>query len=225
VTDLLQPDDLRAAADLCADTLRTVADRDWDAPAHGLEWSARHTLVHMARVPLHYAAHLATRAVTPSTVRIGSLVERSDGSPAGPPTLIAAMRAYAWVLADVITATPPGVRAYHQSGMADRTGFLAMTCDELLIHTDDIMRGFGVPFVPPHDLAGRVCARLFPWAPPDVLPWVALRWANGRQDLPEPFGRLGPDWWWHCAPLEEWDGTMPAPVLPPASTESGSEKA
>jgi hypothetical protein len=33
-------------------------------------------------------------------------------------------------------------------------------------------------------------------------------WANGRRDLPDK-ERLGPDWAWHCAPLDEWDGKVP----------------
>ena len=53
----------------------------------------------------------------------------------------------------------------------------------------------------------RAIRRLFPWAPTDVDPWSALRWATGRLDLPG-HGRLGPDWAWQAAPLSEWDGTL-----------------
>jgi hypothetical protein len=94
------------------------------------------------------------------------------------------------------------------AGMADRSGFLAMGCDEILIHTDDILRGLGSSFSPPPEIVSRVLARLFPWAPTNTDPWETLRWANGRADLgdlPNP----GPNWIWHCAPLEEWDGTIP----------------
>lgn len=210
MTDLLQPDDLCTTADLCARTLSSVSDPDWDSPVPGLEWSAAETLFHMARVPLNYAVHLSTRATGLSQFRVGSLVERSDGSPASPFTTIAAMRAFSWILADVVAAASPGTRAFHQAGMADRSGFLAMACDELLIHTDDILRSFGDRFDPPREPTARVLARLFPWAPTDVDPWLALRWANDRQELPPPHGRLGPTWVWHCAPLDEWDGTISA---------------
>jgi hypothetical protein len=209
MTELLQPDDLRNTANFCAEELGSVADSNWDAPVPGLDWSARETLFHMARVPMNYAAHLATRASSLTTFRIGSLVERSDGSPAGAPSTIAAMRTFCWILADVVTAAPPGTRAFHQAGMADGPGFLAMTCDEMLIHTDDILRSFELSLDPPRNLIVRVLARLFPWAPADTNPWMALRWANGREELPPPHDRLGPDWIWHCAPLEEWDGTIP----------------
>jgi hypothetical protein len=176
----------------------------------GLEWSAYETLFHLMRVPLNYASHLATRAGSPIPFRIGSLIERSDDSPAGPTTTIAAMRTFSYILADVVAASPPDARAFHQAGRADGSGFIAMACDELLIHTDDILRSAGAHVRPPEDLVAQVLARLFPWAPTDVDPWRALRWANGREELPPPRGRLGPNWSWHCAPLEEWNGIMPA---------------
>jgi hypothetical protein len=205
----LSPDDLRRLADLCARELASLPEDGWGAPVPGLEWSAYETLFHLMRVPLNYASHLATRAGSPIPFRIGSLIERSDGEPAGPATTIAAMRTFCYILADVVTAAPPGTRAFHQAGRADGSGFLAMACDELLIHTDDILRSAGSSFRPPAKLVARALARLFPWAPVDIDPWRALRWANGREELPPPRGRLGPDWSWQCAPLEEWDGTMP----------------
>jgi Mycothiol maleylpyruvate isomerase N-terminal domain len=205
----LAPDDLRQLADLCAQTLASLPEDGWESPVPGLEWSAYETLFHLMRVPLNYASHLATRAVSPIPFRIGSLVERSDGSPAGALTTIAAMRTFCFVLADVVEAAPPGTRAFHQAGRADRSGFIAMACDELLIHTDDILRSTESYFQPPEDPVARVLARLFPWAPTDVDPWKALRWANGREELRPPHGRLGPDWTWHCAPLEEWDRSVP----------------
>jgi hypothetical protein len=58
-------------------------------------------------------------------------------------------------------------------------------------------------------------ARIFPWAPAEGDPWAALRWAAGRAALPDR-ERLGPDWYWHCAPLAEWDGTIKKRTTPPA---------
>src|SRR6266545_8408215 len=51
----------------------------------------------------------------------------------------------------------------------------------------------------------RVVARLFPWAPEHDDSWGRLLWCNGRIALPG-HERLGPEWGWWCAPLEEWDG-------------------
>ncbi len=92
-------------------------------------------------------------------------------------------------------------------GTADPSGFAAMACDELLIHTDDPARGLGLGFHPPDDLAESVLQRLFPWVTPHGDPWDQLRWANGRLALGE-LERLT-DWAWHCAPLKEWNGIVP----------------
>ena len=111
------------------------------------------------------------------------------------------------ILADVARATPPDVRAFHTSGMADADGFLAMGCDEALVHGWDIAEGLDVDFEPPVELAERVLRRLFPWAPEDEHPWDALLWANGRiplDDLPQ----SDPGWEWWSAPLDEWDGEV-----------------
>jgi hypothetical protein len=111
-------------------------------------------------------------------------------------------------LTAVARAAPPDVRTYHNYGMADISEFLAMGCDEILVHCWDAVRGLGEEFAPPAELADRVLRRLFPWAPTNESPWQALLWANRRTGLPGK-ERLGPDWAWHCAPLDEWDGAVP----------------
>ena len=90
--------------------------------------------------------------------------------------------------------------------MADPSGFAAMACDEMLIHTDDAARGLGLAFHPEPDLATAVLHRLFPWVTIITDPWEQLRWANGRADFADQQRLSG--WAWHCAPLGEWDGTM-----------------
>lgn len=90
-------------------------------------------------------------------------------------------------------------------GTADPSGFAAMACDEMLIHTHDAAGGLGLVFNPTLDLPIAVLRRLFPWVAYDNDAWEKLQWANGRTafgDLP----RLS-DWAWHCAPLDEWDGS------------------
>ncbi|HEU0114361.1 MAG TPA: hypothetical protein VFQ80_06785 [Thermomicrobiales bacterium] len=67
-------------------------------------------------------------------------------------------------------------------------------------------------------LSAAICREaLAPALASDVEPWAALRWACGRTS---PLGRarLGPDWWVHCAPLAEWDGTIKTRTSPPAWT-------
>src|SRR4029453_5138574 len=107
--------------------------------------------------------------------------------------LLDVLDAAAATLTAVARAAPPGVRAYHNYGMADISGFLAMGCDEILVHCWDAVRGLGEEFAPPAELADRVLRRLFPWAPTNESPWQALLWANGRTNLPGKEG-LGPVW-------------------------------
>jgi hypothetical protein len=90
-----------------------------------------------------------------------------------------------------------------------------MSCDEILVHTRDAGTGLGAEFTPDPALAGRVLARLFPWYQPVPDPWTALLHANGRIELPDR-PRPPQHWQWHCAPLSEWDGTMPPAYVPPS---------
>jgi hypothetical protein len=111
------------------------------------------------------------------------------------------------VLAGVARSTSPEKRGYHWTGLADASGFLAMGCDEMLIHAHDVARGLELPFSIPGELASKILARLYPWAPNDVAPSETLLWVNGRLKLP---GQTREDWQrWHSAPLEEWDGNIP----------------
>jgi hypothetical protein len=112
------------------------------------------------------------------------------------------------ILAEVARAAPASARAFHPAGVADPSGWVAMGMDELLVHTHDIAKGLGVPFDIDGGLARLVLDRLFPWWPTDADPVAALLWANGRADLPT-IPTPGAAWLWHCAPLAEWDGTIP----------------
>ena len=84
-----------------------------------------------------------------------------------------------------------------------------MACDEMLIHTDDAARALGHRFRPPDDLASAVLQRLFPWVHGDEDAWELLCWANGRIALEA--RERHERWAWHCAPLAEWDGSIPDP--------------
>ena len=202
------PDDLLAAAALCRRSLTPALDRDWSLPAGDLNWDCRRTLDHIPDALALYASHLATAATS-------RLPRFRDGNPsASVPDLLETVGAAAAVLAAVARAAPAGTCAFHPAGMADASGFLAMGCVETVIHTDDIARGLGLPFRPPDELVDRVLRRLFPWAPTAGDVWASLRWACGRAPLPDR-ERLAPDWYWHCAPLAEWDGTIKKRSAPP----------
>ena len=195
----LTSDDLRRAVDAAASTLSSQVAADWSRRAGALEWTCRKTLDHVIDALLWYAGNLAMLATK------GRQHVR-DGDPTGSiDRLVNAFASAGHILARVAEATPPGGRGYHGDGMADATGFLAMGCDEVLVHTNDICSGLGVEFRPPDGISERIVSRLFPWAPAHADAWMRLLWCNGRLALPDR-DRLGPDWSWWCAPLDEWEG-------------------
>src|SRR5687767_7834838 len=113
----LLPDDLVAVGDLVHDALAPTTDRDWALPAGSLDWTIRETLEHASGATAAYAIHLAGKATAFHGFRIRA---RSDT----PSTEVLGMvRLSAQLLATVAAGASDDVRAYHPSGMADRTGF------------------------------------------------------------------------------------------------------
>jgi SAM-dependent methyltransferase len=207
----LQPDDLRAAASACQAALTPALLDNWSGRAGDLEWDCRRTLNHINDALVNYIRHFGGRA----TRRLPVFRDQFPHVPLG--DLLDLTVALADALAEITKAAPPDARGFHGMGRADASGFIAMGCTEILIHTYDITQGLQRAFTPPDELCGRVVRRIFPWAPTDVDGWSALRWACGRIALPG-HPRLGPDWGWQCAPLEEWDGTIkkaPKPSVTP----------
>lgn len=188
-------DDVRQAAAACRALLATAVDRDWTAPAHGVDMSVAQVVAHTGETLLWYATDLA--AAGPEVAVMDARVVAD----APPPQLLIGLTAFAEVLAAVVEASPPATRAHHSQGQADPSGFAAMACDEILVHTDDAARGLGLVFEPDAHLTHRVLHRLFPDAPRGDRSWPTLRWANGRCALAEHPRRV--EWRWHCAPLTE----------------------
>jgi hypothetical protein len=210
----MQSDDLQYCGDLAMSMLTPLGGRDWSVRAGDLEWSCRRTLDHIVDTMALYATYLANQAT-------GRMRPIRNGDPAATiPELLAAMQASVNILVRVAEASPPPARAFHPSGYSDRQGYLAMGCSEVLTHADDILQGFGVAWEPEPatDVCEHILTRVFPWAPdaaecPDR--WQAVRWACGRTALPTR-QRLDENWWWHAAPLSEWDGTRNQRTSPPA---------
>jgi hypothetical protein len=198
---VITPNDLMEAAALCRDSLLVQVDGDWESPAGQLEWTRRQTLEHVCA--LGYTWQLATRARERRRIALAILPDAPIDM------LVSTLYDAATVLAEVARATPPEARAYHPAGMADAAGFVAMETDELLVHTNDILEGIDSGVEPSEHLAILVLDRLFPWWPREAPPWEALLWANGRRALPG-HDNPGATWLWHCAPLDEWDGTVPS---------------
>jgi hypothetical protein len=202
MTETVGPEDVRAAAVVCREALSGIVDLDWSVRAGELDWSCRQTLEHVPSAQIFYAAQVALAAKERLPLARGGADQLTVAE------LLLSVQVNAAILEHVLRATPASTRAYHPAGMADPSGFAAMGCDEILIHTADIAAGFEIDFKPPEELCGRVLARLFPWAPIDVGHWESLRWANGRIALPGA-ERQDENWRWHCAPLSEWDGRVP----------------
>lgn len=191
---------LRAASE-CQAFLGGTLDRDWTRPIPGMDWTVARAVAHIGEDLLWYATDFAAG---PRQLSVMDPRVRPEAAPAD---LVAMLGSYATVLARVIDGAAPGARGWHPAGLADASGFAAMACDELLVHTDDAARGLGLAFTPTEALSRATLQRLFPWAPGDTDPWQALLWANGRVDLPGQERQTG--WRWHCAPLAEWDGVNP----------------
>jgi len=209
---VIGPCDFDAIAGSCLEALGATTGDDWSVAAGELTWTCRRTLDHLVDVMVSYAAHLASRAT-------GRLPFPRDGAPGAPVAdLMVLVGATAATLAEVARAAPPRTRAFHPSGMADASGFVAMGACELLIHTDDIMAGLGRRFRPAEYHADLVLARLFPWAPAEETDrWATLRYECGRAPLGKR-PRRDPNWYWHSPPIAEWAGSVTRRTAPPGWT-------
>lgn len=154
--------DVLAVAEQSAQFSAPAVAADWAAPIPDMEWSVAQGIAHAAEAPLWYAFDLTAGGADLTTLELRVTPEHA------PATLVAALVTAARVLAPVLAFSSPDARGIHPWGQADPSGYAAMACDELLIHTDDA------------GLCARVLARLFPKAPVDLAPWDGPRWANGR---------------------------------------------
>lgn len=196
--------DLESAHNAVSEFLERLIPRDWQFPVPDLEWSCERTLQHVVNTQLYFALLLAARA--------SSAIPFPRGPAAAtgltPAELLAELQASTAVLAEVIRCAPSGARAWCGGVFTDAEGFAALGCDELLVHTWDIARGFNQAFTGPDALVGRILQRLFPWAPKQLDRWSVFLWCNGRMALDER-PRLEPDWPRWLAPLDQWDGIDP----------------
>ncbi|MFE7528282.1 maleylpyruvate isomerase N-terminal domain-containing protein [Kitasatospora sp. NPDC057542] len=201
------PDDLALALRLAVDTLRAApADADWSRTAGPVDWTCRETVEHLADDLLAYAAQLGPARPPQDRYVPFAATRRSPGAPhnfvraepaAGPDGLLEVLEASGGLMVAVARVTPPEARAYHPWGLADPTGFVAMSLVETLVHLHDVTQGLGLPWSPPAHLCERALTRLFPDVP-IADPWPTLLWATGRAPLPGHPPRT--DWRWYAAP-------------------------
>ncbi|MFI1170300.1 maleylpyruvate isomerase N-terminal domain-containing protein [Streptomyces melanogenes] len=184
---------LAAAADDCLGALLKGADQDWSRPAHGLDWSCRETLDHLALGLTGYTGLLIARPDDRYITLFASLDPQ-----ASVPACLDGLRIAASLLTSTVRDTTADARAWHPWGHSDATGFAAMGITELAVHTYDITRALGLSWAPRDDLSTAVLARLFLDAPSGHSPSDTLLWCTGRIPLPGLPRRT--DW--------QWDGTV-----------------
>ncbi|HVX42431.1 MAG TPA: maleylpyruvate isomerase N-terminal domain-containing protein [Mycobacteriales bacterium] len=194
--------DVLAAAGACRELLDPWAGVRWDVPVPGMGLTVAQVVAHAANGPLWYAFDLWSGPGDDAAFELGVKADAANAA------ILLSLSNAARVCAASLDAAPAAIRGFHPAGSPDPSGFAAMACDELLVHTHDVARGLGRDFQPDADRAGRILARLFPWHEAGADPWRTLLWANGRLDLPGRPNQKG--WRWHCAPLAEWDGAEPA---------------
>ena len=201
----MQPGHVVRAAERAAAALEPHLGADWSAPAGDLDWDVEATVAHMLGALTKETLYLASRSTRFIAVGTGKFRDATPGE------LVRSIVPAAQALANTAAASPPGALAYHNTGMTDAEGYLAMGCTEVLIHTWDACRGLGVEFPGLEEVAAAALARTFPWVEtgPADGPWQTLLWAFGRIALADR-PRLEADGLPGLrAPFEDWDGSPP----------------
>lgn len=205
----LATDDLRKTTEWAAKRWSAFPADRWDATDGTGAWSPRRTLDHLVDAMLLYSASVARRAQS-------RVSPPRNGDPSlAPCSLIDALRSGVSILATLLDGFRDDERAFHPSGMADRSGWIGMACTEILVHTEDATGAVVTSASSfPDALAEAVVERVLPWAPRDGSGRERLMWATGRASLG---GRPAEstDWWWQSAPLAEWDGIPRRRTSPP----------
>src|SRR5215471_275667 len=129
-------DDVRLAARASSKYLRSVIDNDWSRPIPELDWTVCDAIRHMIGGTVMYPIDLCASGAHLHTLKIHTRAESSNAD------LVLTLEASAAVLAHAIDGSPDDLRGYHPYGRADPSGFAAMGCDEILVHTDDVSRAF-----------------------------------------------------------------------------------
>ncbi len=170
----IEPAHLLSVADIVHGALIPHVDDDWSVKAGPLEWDVERTITHMIGATAKYTLYLASA----SKIFIALTCSRFED--AGHAELLASIKPVATALANVAGWTPPGTTGFHARGQTTGEGFLSMACVELLIHTDDALRGMGDRLHPPDDLVLAVLRAEYPEEESRGSPWPALIRATGR---------------------------------------------
>ncbi len=129
----------------------------------------------MTGAPAKYAFYLSSRSTRYVAVRV------MPADDATRQERLEAIEACAAALAGVAAAAPAEALGFHISGMRNAEQFLAMACEELIVHTYDVTRGLGLPYEPPEELCGLVIEYMYPGQEERRPVWPYLVWLSGRR--------------------------------------------
>jgi hypothetical protein len=152
----IRPDCVEAAAAAVVAALQPGIDADWSVTAGDLEWSVDRTIGHMTGAPAKYAFYLSSRSTRYIAVRV------MPWAGATRQERLEAIVGCAAALAGVAATAPQDAFGLHVSGMRSAEQFLAMACEELLVHTYDVTCGLGLPYEPPAELCRLVIEHSHP---------------------------------------------------------------
>lgn len=151
-------DDILLAASICRDFLGPQCLKSWDVPVPSIDGTVARVVAHAAEGPLWYGLDLWSGPADDAAFEVH--VKRDAPNAA----ILVSLMSAALVCAASVDSAPATARGFHPAGSPDPSGFAAMACDELIIHTHDAARGLGLAFRADGALAGRVLRRLFPLA-------------------------------------------------------------
>ncbi len=171
----IRPDCVEAAAAVVVEALQPGVDADWSVRAGDLEWSVDRTIAHMTGAPAKYALYLSSRSTRYVAVSVMPAVDATRQE------RLEAIEGCAAALAGVAAAAPQDALGFHVSGMRNAEQFLAMACEELLVHTYDITCGLELPYEPPEELCRLVIEHSHPGQDEHRPRWPLLLWLNGRR--------------------------------------------
>lgn len=170
----IRPDSVEAAAAVVVAALRPGVNADWSVRAGNLEWTVDRTIAHMTGAPAKYAFYLSSRSTRYVAVRV------MPSEDATRQERLEAIEACAAALAGAAATAPKGAVGFHVSGMRNAEQFLAMACEELLVHTYDVTCGLGLPYEPPDELCRLVIEYMYPGRDEQHPRWPYLVWLSGR---------------------------------------------
>ena len=181
-------DEFAALAALSIDALAELVDADWTTRAGALDWSCWRTVDHMVDCLFSYALQIGARAES-GYLPFEELHAKPEATPLD---LVAGLRSVTALLVAVVRDSPRTASASDgvlELGLSD---WCARAAYELVLHTNDVLWGFGRDLDPPLPLCQAILESDALWmldrerAKVGSDAWAALLLGSGRTEiLPE----------------------------------------